>query len=205
GLAVKETDPVAGDGVWSAEKKVLYDTKKPDPVVTANATSTKTPTWNWTSNGGVGIFRWYYKTSPVTYIGNNSTLKTYSPSIANGTEGPYTLCVQEKDNPEWAGGPEEWGTEKCATINVDTKAPTISKISVPNGLITSQKTNALKISYTVDNATTPTEVTCTLLNDKNDKSITCTLTATDAAGNSATVNLTVWWRSNVVFVNKSAT
>src|SRR5690606_6893696 len=58
---------------------------------------------------------------------------------------------------------------------------------------------------TVDGAATPSEATCTLMHDNNDIANTCTITATDDAENTATVNRSVWWRKNVVFVNKSAT
>lgn len=194
GLSVKETDPIAGDGPWSVEKKVLYDTKKPDPGISVTLSPTNDPTWTWSSNGGVGTYRWYYKTTPITYIGNNSPTTTYSPTLAAGTDATHTLCVQEKDSPEWG---EEWGAEKCASIRVDKKGPDITGITYPDGYVTNQ--TSLTFSFTAEG---PKTYTCQLGNEGENN---CILTASDALGNTSTVTRKIWRRSNVVFVRVGGT
>jgi hypothetical protein len=120
-LMVKETDPIAGDGPWSAAKKVLYDTKKPSPTISVTAARAKIPEWKWESNGGVGTFRAHMQgQTPGSAVSAGPT-KFYAPTNLAG--GSYTLCVQEKDSPEWG---EEWGTENCATVVVDKTGPTVN-------------------------------------------------------------------------------
>lgn len=125
GLSVKETDPIAGDGPWSAEKKVLFDSKKPNPTISATATRAKIPEWKWESNGGVGTFRAHMKgQTPGSAVSEGPT-KIYSPT--NLAAGSYILCVQEKDSPEWG---EEWGTENCApAVVVDKTGPTVNIVA----------------------------------------------------------------------------
>jgi hypothetical protein len=193
GLAVKETDSIAGDGPWSAEKKVLYDSKKPSPSISATATPTKTPEWKWVGNGGIGTFRWHYKGQAAGSAGTGISAMFAPTTLATGS---YNLCVQEKDSPEWG---EEWGTESCATLEVDKTGPNISAIQYPDGYVTNQ--TALTIGFNADGA--PKTYACQLGTDKAQN--TCTLTASDALGNVTTVERKIWRRSNVVFVREGAT
>ncbi|MEO6095592.1 MAG: Ig-like domain-containing protein [Fibrobacteria bacterium] len=192
GLSVKETDPVAGDGPWSAEKKVLFDSKKPSPSINVTATPTKTPEWQWTSNGGIGTFRWHYKGQTAGSAGTGAA-KTFTPT--NLATGSHTLCVQEKDSPEWG---EEWGTETCALVVVDKDGPSIIDIQPPDGFVTNQKT----ITITFKAGTEAKSYVCILGLDNAENP--CNLTASDALGNTTTVARKIWRRSKVVFVRKDA-
>jgi RHS repeat-associated protein len=75
----------------------------------------------------------------------------------------------------------------CATVNVirDQTAPVVAITSPASGFLTKQ--NSVPVAWTIDGVTQTAQTTSTLVEGSN----TITRTATDAAGNTATVSVTV--------------
>jgi len=205
-LTVKEKDQVAG--VTSAAKSFSYKIKVNPPAAPTvksavaslvNNSPTNNPGFTWTTGGGGnGKYRVRVNTE-TSYRINGIAQSTFS--LANSdADGTYTLSVSEQDD---LG---RYGPEGSFTIKLDRTVPQFANAMIEgktfplrDGFITNAP--SLVITYTSDGAL---------------KSFTCTLTdgaaklckdaaQTDAAGNSATFQISIWSRSNVVFFSPTGT
>jgi|GEM_PF-3733259 len=191
GLSVQETDSVAGNGPWSAQKNILYDSRTPDPILSRNAAGTDSPKWTWKGNGGSGTFRWHYKGNAAGSAGTGNATEFAPANLSGGT---HTLCVQELDSPEWG---EVWGKipENCLGIEVDKTGPVITEINPKDGFITNQPT--ITIRFKADGKADSFQ--CALADGAE---TICKSDAADSVGNKTPIQVKVWHRQNVIFVLK---
>ena len=171
------------------------------PTLTVDAAAHKTTaTWRWSSvgdnSGGAGL------RSPAVYqysTNGGSTWTTTSEVFLTTTpaEGVYSLIVQQQDR---AGNWSPSSTSR--TITIDNTAPIVNITSPLTGFVTNL--DAVLVSYTEkdgSNPTIPKSVNYPLSNADGSNTVTITSEA-DAAGNTSTASVTVWRRSNVLFVRK---
>jgi len=197
------TSPPNASGVIGRDSvKVIRDATVPKaPTLAINATNTNgTATWTWTSNGdntgGVGV-----KTPPAfrySFNGGSTWTTTSSTTTTQTAEGVYTLVVQEQDK---AGN---WSASSVAKAVAVDKTPPVVAISTPNNYITNK--SSVTISYTEqDSGKAPVSKTKSVALPTDSGSNTVTISSTaDAAGNVGSASITVYRRSNVVFVKTSA-
>jgi len=174
--------------------KVTRDATPPSaPTVTRGTTPTKSSA-SWTlaanpdNNGGAGL-----RTPPnfqYSFDGGVSWTQTTSTQVLQATEGTWTLIAQEQDK---AGN---WSASSPGqTIVVDKTAPKVVITGPADKYVTSL--SSVTISYTIDGG--PVQTTPCTLGATNGAN-TCTVSSTDAAMNTGTATITVYRRSNVVFV-----
>lgn len=181
---VRERDAAGNWSPWSSSSTVVLKAAPPAaPVLVRNASASNAPRWTWSGGGGGnGTFRHRWS-GAGTYLGEGRSTE-FSP--ANLAEQSHNLCVSERDT-------VGYGTEACASIAVDRTPPVLAGISLPEGFITNR--SPILIRFTRDG--TADSLSCDLADSA---STVCRRVVSDAAGNSATLSRTVWYRSNVVFV-----
>ncbi len=198
---------------WSAQasSSVLIKSAPLAPVVSVTAALTNSPKWTWvpaSSSGGNGNY--VYQVDGGTNSAAQSVTQ-YAPVLS---EGSHTLCVSEQDV---IGA----GAQGCKTLQVDLTAPALS-ITAPTGMAkvfsnnpnasgTASDANGIKTISYILNSGTPQSFAFTsspwALNSipwAEDRNI-LVVTITDNAGNPSTVRDTVYKKSNVIFVRKTAT
>lgn len=206
-LTVKEKDQVGG--VVGTAKSFSYKIKVNPPAAPvvksavaslANNGLTNNPGFTITSGGGGnGKYRIKVNTEATPRV-NGVAQATFS--LATGdADGTYTVAVAEQDDMG------RYGPDGSFTIKLDRTAPVFANAKVNtttpfplrDNFITNQP--SVPISYTADGVA---------------KNFTCTLTdgasklckdaaVTDAAGNSAAYQVTIWSRSKVVFCKADGT
>lgn len=96
------------------------------PAVSGRAvTNDPTPTWTWSSNGGVGRFRYALDSDILDSASEESTDTSYTPSAAL-SEGMHTLYVWER------GDAGTWSTPGTFGTTIDTTPPSPPEVSGPS-------------------------------------------------------------------------
>jgi Big-like domain-containing protein len=208
-LTVREKDQV--NGVAGPAKSFVYKIKVnppgtpivksavvgPPPL--ANNGLTNNPGFTWTSGGG-GNAKYRVKVNAETAYRVNGVAQTTFSLAATDADGTYKISVSEQDD---LG---RYGPEGSFTINLDRTAPVFTNATILN------KTYVLRDNF----ITNVSSLAITYKSDGVSKSFPCTLTdnaatvckdaaQTDAAGNTATFQRTIWRRSNVVFFTPTGT
>ncbi|MDB5103290.1 MAG: Biofilm-associated protein [Fibrobacteres bacterium] len=184
----------------TASVTVIRDVTPPNaPTLAAKAISTKgSPEWTWSSNGdnpgGSGIASTLSYQYQLNGTGAYTRTGTAGYTLASAADGAYSLTVQQVDKAgNWSA------SSNVVTITVDKVAPTVSVTSPASNHVTNAATVPLVCKENgVDRAPVPMALPLEGANV-----LTCT--ATDAAGNSSSQNVTVYKRSNVLFVRIGGT
>jgi hypothetical protein len=205
-LTVRQKDQVPG--VVGAARSFSYRVKVNPPAAPtvrsavaslANNGLTNNPGFNWTTGGG-GNRKYRVKVNAETTYRVNGAAQSSFSLAATDADGTYTVYVSEQDD---LG---RYGPEGSFTIRLDRTPPQFANARIDgksfplrNGFITNAA--SLVIRYTSDGGA---------------KSFSCTLAdtvatvcrdaiQTDAAGNTAAFQTTVWRRSRVVFFHPDGT
>jgi len=200
-------------GTWSlaSSSSVLVKSAPLAPTVSVTAALTNAPNWTWTpaaNSGGNGTYVYQLDGGPNS---SAQPVTQYSPVLG---EGSHTLCVYEQDV---LGS----GAQGCKSLQVDLTPPLVTftaplgmaKVfsNSPNATGTATDANDIKsISYILNSgaaqssAFTGSPWTLNSISWVEDRNI-LTVTVTDNANNSTTIRDTVYKKSNVIFVRKTAT
>lgn len=121
-LYVKEEQFPVGSGVWSpyVSCNVSVQLSGQPPIVTSatRTTSSKTPTWTWSSKDGSTQFRYKLNSSSFTGSETATTATSYTPN-SNLPDGDYTLYVEES-------GYGTWSSAGSYTITINTSTPIVT-------------------------------------------------------------------------------
>jgi len=205
-LTVKEKDQVPG--VTGTAKSFSYKVKVNPPGIPvvksaqtalANNGLTNNPGFTWTSGGG-GNGKYRVRLNSETTYRINGVAQTAWSLAAGDADGIYIIRVSEQDDMG------RWGAEGTFAITLDRTAPQFANAKIEgktyalrDGYITNA--TSLLINYTADGA--PKQLSCTLA--KNASTACKGAAITDAAGNSATFQITIWSRPDVIFFTTTGT
>jgi hypothetical protein len=205
-LTVKEKDQVPG--VAGTPKSFSYKVKVNPPAAPtvksavaslASGSFTNNPGFTWASGGG-GNGKFRVKVNTETSYRVNGVAQTAFSLANTDADGTYTISVSEQDD---LG---RYGPDGSFTIKLDRTAPVFANAKILNktfalrdNFITNQP--SLSITYTADGA--PKSFTCALTD--NASTVCKDAAVTDAAGNTATFQRTIWSRSKVVFFKADGT
>lgn len=116
-LYVQEED-AAGNISSSGSKIIVVDTSAGNPPVVTGTTPTNdnTPTWSWTSGGGIGNYKYRLDDSNIDGNPTQTTAISFTPSSVLA-DGLHILYIKEQD----AAG--NWSTSAYFGITIDTQKP----------------------------------------------------------------------------------
>ncbi|MDB5048933.1 MAG: hypothetical protein JWO30_2004 [Fibrobacteres bacterium] len=185
------TDSIGNTG--SDSITVILDTKPPLPpkVQSLALTNNPKPKWTWQpGSGGNGQFRVRVDSTDMSR-GTTAVIDTAFIPSNNLSHGRHVLFVQERD----AAG--NWSATDSGVVQVDLVAPVVKITSPLDGHVTNQGT--IDILWTVDG-----KAQQKISKSLNENENTFAVSAVDSAGNSDTVTIKVTRKSNVIFVNGTA-
>lgn len=204
-LTVRERDQVPG--VVGAAKSFSFRIKVNPPAAptvrsaatVANNGLTNNPNFSWTSGGG-GNGRYRLRVNSETTYRITGVAQTTWALPTTAADGVYTIRVSEQDE---LG---RWGAEGTFTITLDRTAPQFTTIRIQGksyNLRDGYITNAASLIINYTSEAVARQISCALTDNA---ATVCRGTAiTDAAGNSATFQISIWRRSNVIFFQPNGT
>ncbi len=173
---------------------VTWDKTPPNkPSVTApGLTKNQKPTWTWKSGGSGGCGYYRFKLDTAIFSDTVGKADSSFTPASNLSQGRHVLYIEERDVAGNWSAPDSSGIAR-----IDITPPEIVIISPPDSLVTNQ--SSVQVQWSVDGV-----VQAAGTKSLNEGVNVIADSATDSAGNSSSMSITVTRRSNVLFVNAAA-
>ena len=177
-LHIQERD-AAGNWSPSGSLAVEVDTTPPNPPAIAGApiTNDTTPTWNWVSGGGNGIFRYQLDSQSGVWV--QTTAISFTPDTGFAYGETHTLYIQERDE---AGN---WSASDSAATQITPPTIVVGTLTDFGGVTVN--TSSQEQSYNVSGAYLFDDITITAPNGfeiatSSDGPFTGSLVLTESSG-----------------------